>query len=340
MQLINSKKVFFILLSISGLICALGIIWGVLVVNVKNKIETFLKETSTQTQKISYEKIKIKTFFPLLTLKINDFSFSEDTVFSLKIPELQISLFPLSPNTAKFLAPHADFKDEKHALFFVFNSSEADINLVSPEEHSSFSFKALDLSLNTHHLALLENFNFSISFHTMVAQNDQGQYTLPGFDLKGSLETLRLDTPVEGLGPILKDISFVGFIMEKINFQDLSHKSFKEILREWRERGGACDIEKTTFSWGPLLANIEGTIALDQSLNPEGSFTLHLKGIADFLKQLAQARSYSKQDQVFLQLSLGFLSGAKGDITIPLTLLNQTLQLGNFIQVSLPSLDW
>ena len=334
------KKVSLSLLSVSCAIIILGVIWGSLVFNMKNKIETFFKETSTQNQVLSYKKINIKQFFPMLVLKISDFSFVENNLFSLKIPELYISLFPLYPHMASLSTHHAEFHHLKHNLSFAVNSPTLNVHLVSPEEQSSFSFKSLDMTHNDNHLAHLDDLDFSIATRTMIANNDQGQYKIPGFDIKSSLKTLILYQSIEGLESSIQNISLSGFIMEKFNFEDLFQKPLKDIMREWRDRGGACEIEKTTFSWGPLTINIDGTIAFDQTLNPEGSFTLHIKGISDFLKHLAKARTYSNQDQLLLQLSLGFLSGPKGDLTLPLTILNQTLRLGNFVQISIPSLNW
>lgn len=340
MKPLNLKKIYLGLLSISGSILILGILWTILAFNMKDKIESFLKETSLGDRVLSYEKIKIEHFFPMLTLKIRDFSLVENNVFSLKIPELYLSLFPLQPRTVKLSTNHADLNLIKPTLFFTFNSPELHINLTSPEEHSSFSSKTLDLTLNDHHLANLDDLNFSISSHSMIANNDQGQYTIPGFDIISSVKTLILDHPIDGFEANFQNISLVAFIMEKISFKDPSLKSLKEILGEWSARGGACDISKASFSSGNLSINLEGTVALDQTLNPEGSFTLHIKGISDFLSQLAKTQTYSNQDQLFLQLSLGFLSGSKGELTLPLTLMDQTIRLGNFVQIKLPSLNW
>ena len=339
------KKIRFLSLCLGVLSLLFGGFWTFSIFQAKQSIEQKIKSLKEQGHEIQYETLKIHQFFPTITLKVTKFVFdniliSNNEPFSLKIDALLLSFSPFSPKKIKVQLPSLTGHLSKESHDIILGPSSFEVNLSRDSFYAMGSSDFINIQTPKTSLAHLEDLYISITPHTLVVKNDEGSYETPGLNITCSLKKLSLNQPSQNEEPDVENISFSSFLMEKIDFTDFPKESLKTLLTHWRDQGGALDIQQANMSWGDLTLSFQGTLALDETLNPEGSFTSTVKGIPEFLKQLSQNQSYSKQDRLFLELSLGFLSGTSGEITLPLTLQNQTLRLGNFININLPSLPW
>ncbi|MBS0185142.1 MAG: DUF2125 domain-containing protein [Proteobacteria bacterium] len=339
------RRIRFFSIILSILILLLGGFWTFSVFQAKHLFEKKLSSLKEQGQEIRYETLKIHQFFPIITLKATGLVFenlllSNTISFSIKIDSLLFSFSPFSSKQIKgsFDTLTASFLKEPRNI--IFGPTSFDINFSSESFYAMGNAEFINIQTLTSPSASLENLYLSLTPQTLRVKNEETSYETPGLNITGSFKKLSLNQSSKNIGPDIENISFTAFLMEKIDLSDFPKKSLKTILSQWKDRGGALDIEKATLSWGDLTFSLEGTLALDDTLNPEGSFTSTVKGIPEFLKHLSQNQTYSTQDRLFLELSLGFLSGTSGEITLPLTLQNQILRLGNFINVDITPLSW
>ncbi|MBF0561997.1 MAG: DUF2125 domain-containing protein [Alphaproteobacteria bacterium] len=113
-------------------------------------------------------------------------------------------------------------------------------------------------------------------------------------------------------------------------------------LENWRENGGTVELHTLTLQWPPLQLSANGTLALDDQLQPMGAFSTNLQGFSDALDALSRDGIVRPRDSSMAKAMLGTLAKAPagGGVRVPLTLQNRALFAGPVKLLQLPDVRW
>ena len=66
-------------------------------------------------------------------------------------------------------------------------------------------------------------------------------------------------------------------------------------LVDWRDAGGVVEIERVRVDWTPIRVEADGTVALDEGLQPIGAGTAEIRGLEGVLDRLADSGSLDRR---------------------------------------------
>ena len=118
-----------------------------------------------------------------------------------------------------------------------------------------------------------------------------------------------------------------------------------ESLAVWRDDGGTVEIERLALGWGPLSANGDGTLALDEALQPQAALSARISGYAETVDALVRAGTVRPEHAFVAKLALGALArtpegGGPAEIAVPITIQDRQLFVGPVALIRLPRIEW
>lgn len=118
-----------------------------------------------------------------------------------------------------------------------------------------------------------------------------------------------------------------------------------DLLTGWRDAGGTIEIDRLHGDYGPLKIDLDGTVALDTEMQPEGAATARVAGTGKALTALRDRGVITAADAITARLVLMALKrvpGADGRqaVELPITLQDRILYAGPAAVASLPRLVW
>lgn len=133
----------------------------------------------------------------------------------------------------------------------------------------------------------------------------------------------------------------MGDFAEGVSFQAL-HPA--EALQGWSQKGGVVDFDRVVADWPPVAVQGEGTLALDNELQPLASFSTQFRGMGQLTDELVHMGSIDEHAAALLRTS--FADSAKSDgkghliQMVPLTMQNGKIWLGPVALASMPKINW
>ena len=123
-----------------------------------------------------------------------------------------------------------------------------------------------------------------------------------------------------------------------------SSSGFNQALVQWRDAGGTLEIENVHVVWGETVLDLDGTLALDGAMQPEGAMTGTIAG-ADKAVDAAVAAGAMQPRYAGVAKSVLRAISAKDEngtdaLHVPLTLQDQRLSIGPAVVAVLPHIDW
>jgi len=117
------------------------------------------------------------------------------------------------------------------------------------------------------------------------------------------------------------------------------------VLAAWRDAGGTVEVTGLSLGWGPLAADGEGTLALDERLQPQGAMTARLAGFEQTLQALVEARLVQPKHGALVGFALNAMATRPADggapyIEAPVTIQEGRLFVGPVALMPLPRIDW
>lgn len=126
-------------------------------------------------------------------------------------------------------------------------------------------------------------------------------------------------------------------------------ESIEDIVKTWYTSEAMIDIENLTFKWGKIKIEGNGTISLDQSLQPLGVFAVEIYGLDNLLTTSGEAGLLQKNLIPLIRASLSLLKETKEIPNqqgkeiyhkVSITLQDQELSIGPFPIAKLPMINW
>lgn len=163
------------------------------------------------------------------------------------------------------------------------------------------------------------------------------------FSLSGvSLVAAGLDANVtENLGRRLDRLAGHLSVRGALDPTDISPAG----LARWRDAGGTVELSDFTLVWGPLRIAGEGTLAVDQALQPVGAFTAQIAGLDRLINLLEQNGNLPPQQAAIARIALAVLTRAPAnggplEARVPVSIQNRQLSVGPIPLLRLPVIDW
>lgn len=116
-------------------------------------------------------------------------------------------------------------------------------------------------------------------------------------------------------------------------------------LEAWRQDGGDIDFRKLAFGHGDADVAAEGTLALDDDLQPIAAFTAKVSGFAETIDTLIQAGYVRPQEGGLAKAVLGFLArtpkgGGPPTLGAAISVQDRELSVGPVKLMRLPRVRW
>ena len=119
----------------------------------------------------------------------------------------------------------------------------------------------------------------------------------------------------------------------------------RESLTAWRDAGGIVELRSLGLSWGPVRADVEGTLALDKQLQPQGALTGKIVGFIQAIDALVATGQLRPNAANWAKAGMGVLARKETPdgppvLTTPITIQDRALFLGPVKLVQVPTIDW
>ena len=182
-----------------------------------------------------------------------------------------------------------------------------------------------------------------------IAEAD-AQLALPGRQpadhrQDGARLTLRLmgialPRAVPSLGATVDAVTLSGVLKGAVPAGKL-----RAALVAWRDDGGTIELQEGTLRWGSLVASANGTLALDDALQPIGALTATIENHNAVIDAAVAGGTMRADDANLAKALLGLMTkpgvdGKQQQLTLPVTLQNRRLYLGPARIAVLPLFTW
>ena len=117
-----------------------------------------------------------------------------------------------------------------------------------------------------------------------------------------------------------------------------------QTLAAWRDAGGTLEVRSLDLVWGKFDLSGEGTVALDNALQPIVAMTARIKGYRETVDALVDTGWVQGRDAFATKMVLGVVAratpGGKSQLTVPLSLQQGVLSAGPARLLRVPAIDW
>jgi hypothetical protein len=118
-----------------------------------------------------------------------------------------------------------------------------------------------------------------------------------------------------------------------------------ESLENWRDNGGTIEITAFNLRHGPLKFSANGTLALDDTLQPIGALTARIEGFFEVIDALKQLGAVKSRDAITAKMVLGVLSrkslnGGPVHLNLALSAQSGRIYAGPIALMEVPKVDW
>ena len=117
-----------------------------------------------------------------------------------------------------------------------------------------------------------------------------------------------------------------------------------DTLARWSAAGGTVTVDHLSLDWQPLGLDASGTLALDRRLQPLAAFCAQVRGYAQLMDRLAEARMVDRGAANAAKLMLSLMarpdSQGRPAVPVPLTVQDGLLWLGPARIGAVPPIPW
>jgi hypothetical protein len=168
----------------------------------------------------------------------------------------------------------------------------------------------------------------------------EGDIQADAFDLTLALDNARLShTPSAVLG------TEVAHANLSLSFKGrLPGGSLANSIAEWRDQGGTIEVNRVAVKWGPIDADGNGTLTLDEENRPLGAFTVRWRGFNETIDALQGLGKLKPFEAAGAKIALRSLArqnhDAPDEVKIPLTAQDGKLSVAGIPLLPVPALKF
>ncbi len=175
--------------------------------------------------------------------------------------------------------------------------------------------------------------------HIELPATPPQSHTDTALGLSLQLSDATLPAAVPGFGNTLSGFSIVAQMKG-----GLPPGQIIPALSHWRDDGGTIELQSLRLRWGSLLVDASGTLALDNTLQPEGAFSAVIIGQDAAVDVAVKTGALKPSDAGAAKAVLGLLARPNGNgdkaLTLPMTIQNRQLYLGPAKLANIPPIPW
>lgn len=306
-------------------------------------VERWAEERRRQGWQVSFDDITLRGYPFVLNMRLRQPHIAEPGRFDWRGSDVVASISPLTPNKVQVRAAG------KHQIGIV------GIDSVAFEAGTANVKVDLNLrGLPTGGTALLQNVTATSSAGT--SSIDSLQIQIEEMTPPASRVTEAVPNNI-GFGVALSNLSLPSQlklpISRRIATATLRGRvrgqwepvAFTTALANWRDGGGVIEMDELMLRWDPLTMSANGTMALDQRLQPLIAVSARLTGFFETVDALSAAHVIRSRDVSMAKLMLGLLSkpsanGGPAVLELPLTVQDGTFYAGPAAIAKIPDLPW
>lgn len=166
-------------------------------------------------------------------------------------------------------------------------------------------------------------------------KTDHDPALLVSFDVQGA----HLRTAPAPFGTTIQDISATATIDGTVVPAPLP-----QMLDAWRKKGGAIEFASAHLAWDRLDIDAQGTLALDDDLQPLAALTATIRGQNEMIDAAVNTGALPEGDAGMARIVLNMISQQGDDgrkqIQLPISAQNRRLYLGPAAIAKIPTIDW
>ena len=317
--------------------------WLAFAYGARGGVERWAERQRARGWQVSYSDITLRGYPFVLTMRLRNPHVAEPGRFDWQGPDLIANISPLSPTTIHLRAPG------KHQLDLTgVDSFELDVG-------------AAQATLTTTALGRLTS--GSAMLQNVAVTSPAGESSLDSLQIQIEEMTSLASRTVEAVpsnlsfGLALTNLSLPSRIKmpfgRRIDAATLRGRlrgqwepiAFNEALANWRDGGGVIEMDQVMLTWEPLSLSANGTVALDQRLQPLVAMTARMTGFFETVDALTAANLVRSRDASMAKMVLGLLSkrpanGGPAVLELPLTVQDGVFYAGPAALGKVPELPW
>jgi hypothetical protein len=163
--------------------------------------------------------------------------------------------------------------------------------------------------------------------------------TDPSLGLALAMRQVGVPAPPADFGNIINELAFGVTIKGSVPDGPLA-----PAVAAWRDAGGTIEVDNLHLQWGGLGVTANGTLALDQGLQPIAAFSGGIEGFGAILNALVAADQMTPEQAALVQIALTTLArpgpDGKPQITAPFAIQNGKMYLGPARLGAVPRIVW
>ena len=334
--------------------------WFLIAQDTKSNIAIWAKNQKKSNIEINWKNISINGYPINLNIKINEPNILVKYFDGKVIWEptfITLVLSPIKPKSIKYYSPGL------HALNIIYGKAKWSAEIISEtfkgeilvkptrqfNEKIYGEFNNLQLNLPGKEKALeIKQGKFEtivknsavVNIKSLNPYKNSFSLSLSAKNIK-IIENLLSENIRNNFGNIIDEFSFDLALNGYLNTQAIN----KLKLIRWRNDGGSLDVNSFFLKWGSVKIQANGTLALDQNLQPIGAFTIQIINAVKLLKSLEKSGALSKTNSILFRVALASLTrknnGTIKQITdIPITLQNGQINIGPISLLKTPIIVW
>lgn len=191
--------------------------------------------------------------------------------------------------------------------------------------HLKFSYGPFNVDINDKPVLSTENFEVDMR---LVPQEH-------GIELKASshevFSPLLAESP---LGETIQDIQLTTFMQGNIDGTNTVER-----LKNWYKSDGTLEVKKLTLKYGSLALEGEGTLSIDEQLQPLAAFTFEVEGLDNTIDSFVEKKMIKPNVGTILKAGANFFNnGNKPKLSFSIQ--NQEVLLGGIPVTEIPKINW
>lgn len=136
------------------------------------------------------------------------------------------------------------------------------------------------------------------------------------------------------LGDKFQNVSFSTSLKGAPHGDTLQH-----MARNWFEEDGVLDVHEIAFRWGKVSLSGNGSIVLDEKLQPMAAFSLKISKLNEGIEAFKLVGKIEKRTADMLKVAAGLLSNSDA-CNISLSVQNQKLYVASIPLLKIPEIQW